>query len=53
VQAKALEQEIDILVYKLYNLTYDEIKIVDHEFWFNKEEYDKFKIESWNVRHIK
>jgi len=31
--------EIDLMVYKLYDLTYDEVKIVDNEFELSKEEY--------------
>jgi hypothetical protein len=37
----ALEKEIDVLVYKLYELTYDEVKIIDKNFWLSKEEYEK------------
>jgi len=40
----ALEKEIDTLVYKLYELTYDEVKIIDKDFWLNEEEYEKIKI---------
>lgn len=35
------EAEIDILVYHLYQLTYDEVLIVDPETPLTKEEYDK------------
>lgn len=37
-----LENQIDILVYKLYNLTYDEVKIIDPEIEkiISREEYD-------------
>ena len=37
----AQEQEIDRLVYKLYGLTYDEVKIVDPETPITEEEYNK------------
>ena len=33
------ERQIDIMVYKLYELTYDEVKIVEPEFALTKEEY--------------
>lgn len=33
------EQEIDRLVYKLYDLTYDEVKIVDPETPITEKEY--------------
>jgi len=36
-----LEKEIDVLVYRLYELTYDEVKIIDKDFWLSEEEYDK------------
>ena len=35
------EAEIDKLVYHLYQLTYDEVLIVDPETPLTKEEYDK------------
>ncbi len=40
----SLENQIDILVYKLYELTYDEVKIVDPELKFTKKEYQLFQI---------
>jgi len=36
-----LENKIDIIVYKLYALTYEEVKIIDPEFWMTKEEYER------------
>ena len=36
-----LENQIDFLVYKLYNLTYDEVLIVDPESTISREEYEK------------
>lgn len=41
------EQEIDFLVYHLYNLTYDEVLIVDPNPPFSREEYDNFNIEDY------
>lgn len=41
----ALEQQIDNLVYHLYDLTYDEVKVVDPEFGLSEEEYNNIKIE--------
>ena len=38
-----LEAQIDILVYKLYNLTYDEVKVIDPEFQLSEAEYDAVK----------
>lgn len=37
----ALEQQIDLLVYHLYGLTYDEVLIVDPATLITKEEYDR------------
>lgn len=39
------EKELDILVYKLYDLTYDEVKVIDKDFWLSEEEYRKVKID--------
>jgi 23S rRNA G2445 N2-methylase RlmL len=40
---KEIETKIDIMVYKLYELTYEEILVVDPEFSMSKQEYDNFK----------
>ena len=40
-----LEQQIDNLVYRLYDLTYDEVKVVDPEFGLTEEEYAAIKID--------
>ena len=39
-----LEDKIDLMVYKLYELTYEEVKIVDPDFALSKKEYEKFKL---------
>jgi len=39
-ETTAEEQQIDIMVYKLYELTYDEVKIVEPEFALTEEEYN-------------
>jgi len=41
-----LEDKIDIMVYKLYNLTYEEVEIIDPQIGsiINKEDYEKFEI---------
>jgi hypothetical protein len=39
-----LEKEIDQLVYKLYSLTYQEIKIIDPEFDLTEQEYQAITI---------
>lgn len=43
---KQFEEQIDMMVYKLYNLTYEEVKIIDPEIEkiISKEEYEKFEI---------
>jgi len=41
----ALEQQIDNLVYLLYNLTYDEVKVIDPEFGLSREEYEGIVLE--------
>jgi type I restriction-modification system DNA methylase subunit len=40
----SLEKEIDVLVYKLYELSYDEVKIIDKDFWLSEAEYEKIKV---------
>lgn len=40
----SLEKEIDVLVYKLYELTFDEVKIIDKDFWLSEEEYLTYKL---------
>ena len=37
-----LEDKIDIMVYKLYDLNYEEVKIVDPEFKLSEEEYELY-----------
>ena len=36
-----LEQQIDLLVYRLYNLTYDEICVIDQDTSITKEGYER------------
>jgi adenine-specific DNA-methyltransferase len=40
-----LETAINNLVYKLYQLTYEEVKIIDPEFELTKREYTAIKME--------
>jgi hypothetical protein len=35
---------IDVMIYKLYELSYEEVKVVDSDFWMNKEEYEQFNL---------
>ncbi|NCA84419.1 MAG: hypothetical protein EOM83_02470 [Clostridia bacterium] len=42
----SLEKEIDVLVYHLYELTYDEVKIIDKDFWLSEQEYSKTMMKS-------
>ena len=39
-----LENEIDMIVYKLYDLTYDEVKIIDKNFFLTSEEYQQLSL---------
>lgn len=41
-QITETDKEIDLRVYKLYGLTYDEVLIVDADFEVSREEYNKF-----------
>jgi len=38
------ENEIDIIVYRLYNLTWDEVKLVDPNFLLSEAEYNAIAI---------
>jgi len=38
------EQKIDIMVYKLYKLTFEEVKIIDPTFPLTQEEYDNYEV---------
>lgn len=44
---KHLEDQIDIMVYKLYNLTYEEVEIIEPKIGeiISKADYDKFQIQ--------
>ncbi len=39
-----LEQQIDNLLYKIYELSYQEVKIIDPQFTLTKQEYDRFVV---------
>lgn len=40
-----LEEEIDYIIYKLYELTYNEVKEIDPEFPLSKEDYEDLKVQ--------
>ena len=46
INTKQFEDQIDIMVYKLYNLTYKEIKIIDPniEQIISKDDYEKYEL---------
>ena len=44
-QIDKTDNEIDLMVYKLYDLTYNEVKTIDPEFKLTKEDYEKFELE--------
>ena len=41
---KEYEKQIDIMVYKLYDLTYEEILTIDKEFSMSEQEYNAYKL---------
>ena len=41
----ALEAQIDLLVYKLYDLTYEEVKVIDPAFALSREAYENPALE--------
>ena len=46
-ETKHLEDQIDIMVYKLYELTYEEVEIIDPQIGkiISKADYDKFRLQ--------
>jgi adenine-specific DNA-methyltransferase len=44
----ALERQIDNLVYRLYNLTWDEVKVIEPEFPLGKAEYEGIEFKEEN-----
>lgn len=38
------ETQIDIMVYKLYELTYDEVLTIDEDFCFSEQEYNNYQL---------
>ena len=44
IPSKQFEKQIDLMVYKIYQLSYDEVLIVEPEFEMSREDYEKFKI---------
>lgn len=44
IDTNSLESKIDTLTYKLYNLTHQEVLIIDPAFSLTEEEYDNYKI---------
>ena len=40
-----LEKQIDVMVYKLYELTYEEVLVVEPDFGLSEQEYKDFEIE--------
>lgn len=43
-KVKEYEEQIDIMVYKLYELTYEEVLIIDKDFKLSKEKYNSFTL---------
>ncbi|MEA3414920.1 MAG: hypothetical protein U9R02_02010 [Thermodesulfobacteriota bacterium] len=41
--ATAEEKRIDVMVYKTYDLTYEEVKIIEPEFEMTKKEYEYYE----------
>ena len=43
IDTTTLENRIDELVFMLYDLTYEEVKLIAPDFWLSEEEYDSIK----------
>jgi adenine-specific DNA-methyltransferase len=45
ISSESVEREIDVMVYKLYELNYEEVLIIEPNFSSNKEDYERLKLE--------
>lgn len=45
ISTQILENKIDNILYRLYELTYEEVKVIDPEFGLTKSEYEGIKID--------
>ena len=45
IDTTALERCIDEMVFKLYDLTYEEVKLIAPDFWLSEEEYEGVVVE--------
>ncbi|MDD5021833.1 MAG: Eco57I restriction-modification methylase domain-containing protein [Endomicrobiaceae bacterium] len=43
-KVKEYEQQIDVMVYKLYELSYEEVLIIDKNFQLSEKEYNNFEL---------
>lgn len=41
---KEYEKQIDVMAYKLYELTYDEVLTIDEDFCFSEQEYNNYQL---------
>jgi hypothetical protein len=39
-----MSEQIDVMIYKLYELTYDEVLIVEPAFEMSREDYESYKL---------
>lgn len=46
-----LENQIDVMVFKLYELTYEEVLVVSPNFWLSEDEYASFSLEGVGMRN--
>ena len=51
-QIKKYENQIDLMVYKLYELDYSEVFIVDPEFKMSKQEYNNYLLNTMEIEKI-
>lgn len=43
-KVKAFEKEVECRLFKLYELTYDEVKIIEKDFWLSEVEFNNYKM---------
>jgi len=47
---KAVENIVEAKLFKIYELTYDEVKVIDNNFWLSEKEYNDIKLNDENAK---
>ncbi|HEU5292548.1 MAG TPA: TaqI-like C-terminal specificity domain-containing protein, partial [Cyclobacteriaceae bacterium] len=44
-ESVSLEKELDVMVFKLFTLSYEEVKVINPDFWLTEKQYNDFKVQ--------